>query len=385
MKTLLACLFVIAAAVWFGSQQHERIRELRKLADGTGAPANVVTGMEGNPDFRTKSRSRPERNQVTVDEVFDEIMRIHSAPEKLPTRFSPGIMQIAADNKELLQKMSRLDGASLEHLIGKIHACPAPEDHALRLQLQKGQEITLCLIAMGTSDPRRALEILTSAKQRFGDDQARHLAGEDLLSYVISNLAKRDPAAALEHLSQLATQWPGDSFGIRDQTSGRPELYSWVARENPDLAVQAALELPQETARSVFAGLSSKVDEEARRTDLVNSLRIVADRHPDLVKSALQSISGRYIYHQVRPEDAMKWIESLNLTDAEKLSLAPSLFPDNIYQGLGKDQWPQIEWMVSFLPESEEKKRMIREVVIRTPRSSPERIEFLKLHGIDPD
>lgn len=383
MKTLLACLMVIAAALWFGSQQRERIRELRRLVDGAGSSSTFMAGHPENPVFKTKSRTRPERNQVTVDEVFDEIMRIHNAPEKLPTQYSLAIIEIASNNSGLLQKMSLLDAASLEQLIARILATPAPKNSPL--PLQKGQEITLCLIAMGTSDPSRALEILASAKQRFGDDQARHLAGEDLLSYVISNLAKRDPVAALEHLRKLVTQSPGDSSGTSGQTSGRTELYSLVARERPDLAVEAALQLPQEMAQSVFAGFSAAVDEEAQRTDLVNSLRMEASRHPDLVKSALQSISGRYLYHQVRPEAAMEWIESLNLTDAEKLSLAPSLFPDNIYRATGKDQWAQIEWMVSYLPESEEKKRIIREVVIRPPHSSPERIEFLKLHGIDPE
>lgn len=382
MKTLLACLALIAAAVWFGSQQREHIRELRQLADGNGAPARPSTGLEGNTDLKTKARTRPERNEVTTDGIFDEIMRTHNAPEKLPTHFSPRIMEIAADNRELLQEMSQLDATSLEKLIGKIHASPAPKGSSLHLR--KIQEIILCIIAMGTSDPGRALEILASAKQRFGEDEARHLVGEELLSYLISNLAKRDPTAALEHLRQIVTPSPGDSSGTFGQTSGRAELYSLVARENPELAVQAALELPREMAQAVFTGLSSVVDEDAQRTDLVNSLRMEANRHPELVKSALQSISGRYQYHQVKPEAAMKWIESLNLTDAEKLSLAPSLFPDIIYQALGKDQWAQIEWMVSYLPESEEKKRLIREVVIRTPRSSPERIEFLKLHGIDP-
>jgi hypothetical protein len=382
MKTHLACLAVIAAAVWFGSQQRQRIRELRELADGTGVPARAVTGLEGNLNIETRSRSRPERTRFTVDEIFDEIMRTHNTPEKLPTHFSHRIMEIASDNRELLQKMSHLDPASLEQLIGKIHASPSPKGSSL--DLRKLQEIIICLIAMGTSDPGRALEILTSAKQRFGEDEAYHIVGEELHSYVISNLAKRDPSAALEHLRQIVSQSPGDSSGTSGQTNGRTELYSLVARERPDLAVEAALQLPPDIARVAFGTMGAAIEDDSQRTDLVNSLRMEANRHPDLVKSALQSISGRYTYHQVQPEAAMKWIESLNLTDAEKLSLAPILFPDNIYRGSGKDQWSQIEWMVSYLPESEEKKRIIREAVIHTPRSSPERIEFLKLHGIDP-
>ncbi len=273
--------------------------------------------------------------------------------------------EIASENSELLRKMSLLDAASLEQLIERIHASPEPKNSPL--PMQKGQEISLCLIAMCADDPRRALDILIHAKERFGDDQARCLAGEQLLSYVLANLAKRDPAAALEPLRYLVTEWPGDSFGRYEQTSGRTGLYSLVARERPE-----------------FGTMGAAIEDDSQRTDLVNSLRMEANRHPDLVKSALKSISGRYTYHQVQPEAAMKWIESLNLTDAEKLSLAPILFPDNIYRGSGKDQWPQIEWMVSYLPESEEKKRIIREAVIHTPRSSPERIEFLKLHGIDP-
>jgi hypothetical protein len=382
VKTILACLILIAAALWLGSWQRERIRELRQSGTGTGSSATGMANDVENPNFRTKSRSRATPDQVTVDELFDEIMRIHNAPEKLPTQYSFAIFEIASENSELLRKMSLLDAALLEQLIERIHASPEPKNSPL--PLQKGQEISLCLIAMCADDPRRALDILIHAKERFGDDQARCLAGEQLLSYVLANLAKRDPAAALEPLRYLVTEWPGDSFGRYEQPSGRTGLYSLVARERPDLAVEAALQLPPDIARVVFGTMGAAIEDDSQRTALVNSLRMEANRHPDLVKSALQSISGRYTYHQVQPEAAMKWIESLNLTDAEKLSLAPILFPDSIYRGSGKDQWPQIEWMVSYLPESEEKKRIIREAVIHTPRSSPERIEFLKLHGIDP-
>ncbi|MCU0776336.1 MAG: hypothetical protein MUF86_01555, partial [Akkermansiaceae bacterium] len=124
MKTLIACLMVIAAALWLGLQQRERIRELRKSENKAHPTSTAMSGPEGNPNLRTKSHTRPTQDQVTVDELFDEIMRIHNAPEKPPAQYSFRISEIASENSELLRKMSLLDAASLEQLIERIHASP---------------------------------------------------------------------------------------------------------------------------------------------------------------------------------------------------------------------------------------------------------------------
>lgn len=278
----------------------------------------------------------------------------------------------ALENRDVMQAIMQLDRAELEKLIQLI----SQSESAVFRSPFKSEKIILCLVAMTDLDPRLALSYVTGSKERFGQLFADDWLAGTMLNYVIAGMSDSNPQGALATLTEHSD---GNTGAPQDQRV--KELMGMIVLRDPGPVLDALEKLPEakrSEIRNSF-GLLMETDEE--RMGLFQAARERYGAQPASMKEILTSLCKRFQFTRESASESRKWVESLGMTDAEKLLAFDGLRGLSVPPENGEEF---TKWFAKFMPESNER----RELVWKTSwtwaqEDGASAREFLKELGID--
>ncbi len=364
MRTAFVCIALIAAAFLLGRQQASRIDSLESRIGHpeTSRPTKVSTsrGREDETGYRSKRYRRDA--VVTAHEVFERIL-----PLVLSRKSASMGAEVALDNREAMQEILKLDSNGIRELLALIYQSE---------ELGKPRSIgfiapMLCLIAMADIDSSAAFTHLMENKdwKRLCPDV------EGMVYYVLSRMALDDPGKALNSL-RIAEE----SGKMRNDGLGS-SLLCQVARRDPWLALENIANQPETRRNQIAQSIGSVMESDEERTAMFRALR---DRRKGSSEFADQVFASLCATHDDRP-DSRKWLESLGMTDEEKIEFHAAI--SQAMSGQSRIPLEDARWIAGFMPASPERDSMIWDrVKFTTPADDLESVmEFLHEQGIDPE
>lgn len=282
---------------------------------------------------------------------------------------------VALENREAMQAIMQLDLSGLEELMILIANSKSP---ALESSYRKEKAI-LCLIAMADLNPRKALEHVMQGEEwnRIFADFPEY---KPMLAYVLVRLTSEDPQFALDAMFEIHRKSPED---IGDG-SVIPGLWG-AARYAPGLVLEAIEKLPEADRQQAlrYSDLSGELESDDEHTALYLAYRDHFSSQPEQIKKALVSLCERFNYNGDSPREVRRWMDSLNVTDDEKLLMFDGLRGINISRSDGEEF---AKWFAGFMPESKERDTLVWKAYCEWDGSDlPAAAAFLKEQGIDPE
>jgi hypothetical protein len=369
MKTSLACLGLLIAALVIGRFQVSRIEKLQHRIDYTQALRKMKVSdrdhREQPSGYRTKyARKSAGTTAAQALEVLISVPRPQTGASLQP--------DAAIENREAMQAITQLDLPGLEELMKLIaHS----KDRAL--QSPYGQEkAILCLVAIADLNPRKALEHLMEGKDWHRLFSRHEHAEGRMLGYVLARMSDRDPQGALDTVLEMNRNSPE-----RMNDESVSELLGSIARQDPGLVLEALDRLPEAKRKGVLNAFSYQLESDDQQTTLFLALRAHYGSQPQVMKEALTALCQRFVYDANLPADSRKWADGLGMTDVEKLLMADGLKRINYHPGDGEDY---ARWFATFMPDSQERNELIWMAVKEWAPSDPNGSwAFLKAQGID--
>jgi hypothetical protein len=251
------------------------------------------------------------------------------------------------ENREAFQAMLKLDLVGQKELIRLIATSNDPRLGSGRDTLQKCEQINVCLCAMADKHPRVALEYLRNCDEMIGKFYRSWMEPGPMISYAIRRLCEQDPATGL---NELVTQ-----AGKSDSESAfnALEILTSVAESEPDLAIETIPQLPVGSRIDPLRRILEQTDSDEECTRRFQSLRNGLRDDPASLETAFSTLFRNVSKRSNSWQKTADWIESLNLSNEEKLRVAKGL------RGLGKggvDGHPEpTQWLAEYMPPSKER------------------------------
>lgn len=371
MKTSLACLGILIAALVFGQYQHARIARLEHLSSSSKA----VRPSKGFPRDRINSeqayRTKYERTSTDAraDDVFQSLLKFRAAR----TSVSGGPMApTAMENKQALQAIMQLDLPNLEVLLQLISKSDDPVFK--KEELVRCEQTVLCLTAIADIDPERALELICHSHEQIGPFFADRMWADPLVKYVLTRLSDRDPQGALDALIRITKETPEimsvDSHNLK-------QLLGVVARNDPGLVLDTIQKFPEATQPGMVHSLEQQLESDDERVALFHASRVSGHSQSETMDLILKSFCGRFSYSALPSSDTIALINRLEMTDEEKPIILKALRRTNIPES-GQEEFAK--WAADFFPDSTEKMFLLWGAA-----SGWDSAKFLSDHGIDPE
>ncbi len=375
MKTSLSCLGILIVALIFGRQQSARIADMKQRISSAQSVRNskgfLRDPMSSGPTYRTKYERRS--THARAGDVFQSLVKLRAAR----TSVSAGPMApTAIENKEALQAIMQLDLAGLEELIQLLAKSKDPVFQ--KEELVRCEQIVLCLTAIADTDPHRAIELICHSKEQIGAFFPDRMWADPLLKYVLTRLSDHDPQGMLNALIRITAETPEmmsvESYSMR-------ELLGVIARNDPGLVLDTIQKLPEPTRPGIVESLEGQLETDDERMALFQAARERYGNQPAAMKGILTSLCRRFQFTRESPSESRKWVESLGMTDAEKLLAFDGLRGLSVPPENGEEF---TKWFAKFMPESYER----RELVWKTSwgwaqEDGASARKFLKELGID--
>jgi hypothetical protein len=168
-----------------------------------------------------------------------------------------------------------------------------------------------------------------------------------MISYAIRRLCEHDPSAGLKELAmQSSTSDPDGNFQATD-------ILVSVAVSEPELALETIPRLPVGSRVDPLRIILEKTDSDEECTRRFQSLRSGLRDDPAALDTAFSTLLRNVSGGNKSWRKSASWIESLNLSDEEKLRVAKGLrwLGDD---GLNGSPEPT-QWIAEFLPPSKER------------------------------
>ncbi len=345
MKTSLACLGILIVALIFGQRQGARIATLEQRISSARTVRPTKASRNARQDqvaaYRTNYVRRPS-SEATAASVFQQLL---SSPD------SGGAVimgpQAALENREVMQTLMQLDRAELEKLIQLISRSESP----VFQRPFKSEKIILCLVAMADLDPRLALSYVTGSKERFGqlfDDD--WLVGT-MLNYVIVRMSDRDPQGALATLIEHSE---GDTGASQEQRVR--ELMGKIVLKDPGPVLDALEKLPEAQRSGIRDSFGILMETDEERMALFQAARERYGAQPAAMKGILTTLCKRFQFTRESALESRKWVESLGMTDPEKLLAFDGLRGLSVPPEKGEEF---TKWFAKFMPESDERRVLV--------------------------
>jgi hypothetical protein len=342
MKTSLACIVLCIAALIFGKRQHSRIAELEQRIAATEVPVRLERPStdDAGSDYRSKYRQR--EASLSAPEVFETVLSL------VKKRNVMGGPQAVMENREAFQAMLKLDLAGQKELIRLIATSNDPRMVNGRDTLQKCEQINVCLCAMADKHPEAALEYLRNCDEMIGKFYRNRMGPESMIQYAIRRISENDPVEGLEQLV-LEANTPNESGA----DYGMTETLISIAEREPDLVLQTIGRLPEEMQMDPLRRILEKTDSDEECTRRFQNLRNGLRDDPAALETAFSTLLGNVSKRNQSWRKTAAWIESLNLSNEEKLRVAKGLRGLG-ERGVGGHPEPT-QWLAEYLPPSKER------------------------------
>ncbi len=200
---------------------------------------------------------------------------------------------------------------------------------------------------MADRHPEVALDYLRNCGERIGKFYQNWDISGPMISYTIRRLCEQDPAAGL---NELVTQ-----AGKSDSESGfhATDILAKVAESESELALETIPRLPVGSRVEPLRRILEKTDSDEECTRRFQNLRNGLRADPAALETAFSTLLGNVSKRNQSWRKTAAWIESLNLSNEEKLRAAKGL------RGLGErgvDGHPEpTQWLADYLPPSKER------------------------------
>jgi hypothetical protein len=252
------------------------------------------------------------------------------------------------ENREAFQAMLKLDLAGQKELIRLIATSNDPRLVNGRDTLQKCEQINVCLCAMADKHPEAALEYLRNCDEMIGKFYRNRMGSEFMIEYAIRRISENDPVEGLDQLVLEANK-PKESGMEHSMT----ETLISIAEREPDLVLQAIGRLPEAMQTDPLRRILEETDSDEECSRRFQNLRSSLRDDPAALETAFSTLLGNVSKRNQSWRKTAAWIESLSLSNEEKLRAARGL------RGLGEggvDGHPEpTQWLAEYLPPSKER------------------------------
>lgn len=350
MKTSLACLGILIVALIFGQRQGARIATLEQRISSAQSAWNSKRFLRESLRMESAYSTKYERRSTHAKaaDVFQSLLKFRLAR----TSVCAGPMApTAMENKEALQTIMQLDLSALDELIQLISKSKDPVFQ--KEELVRCEQIVLCLTAIADTDPDRAIELICHSKEQIGAFFPDRMLADPLLKYVLTRLSDRDPQGALNALIRITAGTPElmavDSHNLK-------ELLGVIARNDPGLVLDTIQKLPESARPGIVESLEEQLETDEERTGLFQAARERYGAQPASMKKILTILCKRFQNTRESALESRKWVESLGMTDAEKLLSYDGLKRLSVPPENGEEF---TKWFANFMPESNERRQLV--------------------------
>lgn len=374
MKTPLTCLGILVAALVLGNLQGSRLEKLKQQMPSSEASYRSKAHDRESSDHVPAYRSKYQRTSMhaVAKDVFHSLLKYRAKR----TSTNTGDMASMTDrNKDALKAILQLDLSGLKELITLISQS---KDPVLKMNsVVKYEQITLCIIALADLDPGYALDYVMNAEKEIDPKVFRDEGTKYWLQYILTRLGDRDPQRALNALVELAGDtakpWGDDSVLT---------ILAKIAQQDPGLVLDTIERLPESKSQYFLESLAFQMESNDERAALFLAFRDHLHSRPELMKVGSASLFRRFEDARESPAESRKWAESLEMSNSEKLLMFDSFDNINISERDGEDY---ARWFAKFMPESNERKRLVWKACNYWGRTDAEKtLAFLAEQGIDP-
>ncbi len=372
MKTSLACLCLLVAALIVGNIQGSRFEKLKQQLPSSAVAYRSKAYERESPDHAPVYRSRFKRTSrhALAKDVFQSVLEFSAGRKSVMTG---ELASMTNYNKGALKAVMQLDISGLKELITLISKS---KDPVLNMNsVIKYEQITLCIIAMADQDPGYALDYVINAENEIDPKVFRDEGTRFWLKYVLIRLGDHDAQRALDGLLKVSGE-QGDDWVLA--------ILAILARQDPGLVLNTIDRLPEAKSQYFLESLAFRTESADERSALFFALRDHYRFRTDQLKAGLESLFRTTGYANESPAEFHKWANSLGMSDPEKLLAFESL---NKIDPSGPDGEIYARWFATFMPESDERKALVWKSVnvwVQTQADELEAIEFLKEQAIDP-
>jgi hypothetical protein len=168
-----------------------------------------------------------------------------------------------------------------------------------------------------------------------------------MISYAIRRLCEQDPATGLHELVTQAGKSDSES------AFNASEILTSVAESEPELAIETIPQLPVGSRADPLRRILEQTDSDEECTRRFQTLRNSLRDDPAALETAFSTLFRNVSKRSNSWRKTADWIESLNLSNEEKLRVAKGL------RGLGErgvDGHPEpTQWLAEYLPPSTER------------------------------
>lgn len=349
MKTILTCLFLCIAALWFGKRQQGRIEALERRLIPLERPHRMGDRADrdaGADGYRTKSRERA--GVPTAAEVYETVLSLLEGPRSVS-----GGPEVVMANRKAFQAILRLDLAGQEELIRLIAHSNDPKLNRDRA-LYKCEQINVCLCAMADRHPEAVLAYLRDCDGRIGKFYQNWIDPNGMIRYAIRRMCEWNPAAGLDALVEMAAD-PKRPDGSRQGGYDATEILTAVAEHDPDLALTTIPRLPEACRIEPLRRLLQKADSDEECARRFQLLRHGLRDDSAAMTTAVGTLLNDVIKRNMSWRKTTAWMEGLQLTDQEKLHTA-AVFRWGLGGDAGEDlSFGAVKWLAGYLPPSKER------------------------------
>jgi len=369
MKTKLACLAIIAAALLLGHRQSSRIEALESGIgrSETSRVTKVSTSLERKNETGYRSKHHHRDAGVSAPQVYERLLPLMKSP------LGGNIMGVdaALQHREAMKEILRLDLNGIRELTALV----SQSKELKKTRPMQHIASILCMIAMADADPQAAFSHLMDNKpwnRLFSPDD---IGDGTMVNYVLLRMALDDPGKALDSLRVVEE--------CRKKQSDDTErgLVWQISRTDPWLALDHILQQPEARQSQIMQSIGHAMETDDERTAMFRALRDRRDDRPKLMEQAFASLCE----DQSNPPDAREWLEKIGMSDDEKIQ-----FHEGITESMATRSQLSLEdarWVADFMPASPERDTMIWNIVkMENPSDGLESVmAFLKEQGIDPE
>ena len=379
MKTSFTCLAILIAALTLGRHQNERIATLEQRISSVRAArrSNASSRIQMDAEVAYRTMYECKSAHAKAEDVFQSLLGFRAARKSV---FAGAMDATAMENRDALQAVMQLNLSGLDELIQLIAHSKDPAFG--RDELVRCEQIVLCLTAVAEADPARALDYVCHSKEQIGAFFEDRMSAEPLVKYLLIRLSDRDPQGALNALLRITSETPAmmsyESGSFRD-------LLGVIALQYPGPVLDAIQKLPGEKRTAVLEALGDHLESDHERTALFLALRDRCASQPAVMEEVLSSLCARFNQNGRSMGELRQWVESLGMTDAEKLLAFRGLSTIS-FNGLPSEMEASAKWYASFLPESNARKVLAWAAATAWMQSDrAAATAFLREQGIDPD
>lgn len=344
MKTTFACVAIIILAIVFGRSQGARIKILENTRLSSRTAGSVMESRraerEDNSGYRTKYARRDK--DARADEVFERLLALK--PGSGGSEMGPGA---ALQHREAMEAILQLDLKGVGELMALVYQS---KELAKRWPMQP-VAATLCFIAMTERSPQAAFIHLTESKEWNRLFTPDHIQDDSMVSYVLARMAEDSPQLAIDAMEKLK-----NSHKALKEESMRTFL-SQIVRRDPSSALNVIAELPDADRERSYQMISYGMESDDERTALFLAARERFNTRPAEIEEVLRSFSSRFNDADRPVAETKEWLESLNMTEAEKQIVVE--VGAHFSGDFNPDPVTRARWIAEFLRPSKERDRLI--------------------------